>query len=145
MAGWRLPVAWFTVSLLATVGLWRLLLARQEKPPEVPLFGGLMLTQLGLVLLVVPVVLSDAARSPSVRGTSRYPTDPLGSISRWIRTARYPLTEADFRPDRHDPPGYAESWYPGAPIWPGGLAFDLLLAALAFGITARQTARGRRR
>lgn len=302
MVGWRLPLGWFTVSLVVMVVLWRLLVAQKEKPPEVALFGGLMLTELGLVLVVVPalvvrfrlgeagdadlpgfavaagrllagygyclvllstalplvvvcllsgevtvaraalamvvvatiagvvcavaqcfsavcrsprragvwtyvsasvltvgtavvffgtalatfhwvtvsgdsrpcpepaepgcrmshdvtfcadstdriwwvmapnpvVVLSDAARSPAVSG--RYPTDPLGSVSRWIRSARYPLTEDDFRPKLPDSPGRDMSWYPGPPIWPAGLAFDLLLAGLAFGITVRRTAFGR--
>ncbi|MBF6059849.1 hypothetical protein IU494_03510 [Nocardia terpenica] len=56
-------MAWFTVSLLATVGLWRLLLARQEKPPEVP--------QLGLVLLVVPVVVVRFSRGEAVSSDDR--------------------------------------------------------------------------
>lgn len=62
------------------------------------------------------------------------PLDPLGDLGNTVREARRPPTDTlridDSGPDERPP-------QPG-PVWPYGLAFDVLLAALAVVVTVRR-------
>ena len=80
------------------------------------------------------VVLADAAPGlrPTYASNGDYipqPTDPLGEIARAVREAR--------RGPEHYPDKVGEDTDP-APVWPTGLAVDLLLGGLAVVVTIRR-------
>lgn len=89
------------------------------------------------------VVLADAApRLPSPRDADgnelTRPLDPLGDLGDTIRDIRRPPVVRDVR----QPPAPSDGEHPqrpeGGPVWPYGLAFDVLLAVGAVAITIRR-------
>ena len=86
------------------------------------------------------VVLADAAPGTPTRthrlpdGTlvaGNDPVDPLGSIGRAVRDLRR-------SPAKEGSVYYAEADEPSRPVWPTGLALDLLLGAAAAAVAARR-------
>jgi ABC-2 type transport system permease protein len=80
------------------------------------------------------VVLADAAprlpvrRDPDTGNVLPQPLDPLGEVGREVRRLRE--RDGTFGPD--------DATAPTQPVWPYGLAFDLLLGAVAVGATVRR-------
>jgi hypothetical protein len=124
----RLLVDWVAV-IAVFAALLQMALVVSGIEPGVPLFGGLMMFVLALVLVVSPaqialgkLVAADAAPNlPPSRRTRGDRFDPLGSIGRQVREIRHG--------------SYSED---GAAVWPYGLTFNLLLGAGGILVTTRR-------